>query len=344
MANIWRIHLRKGRGKEAISIGDYCIKNRVAAMGFRLKKHKDEIKNGNIVIKDYDDYEKYAKLEDVNYYSVRLLAQVQPGDFIWTRIDGIFYLAKINLNCEYHYNYTDEAFEKSACNESTNVDWKYIGDDTVVDTNIIKKERFERGQTFCRLFNPEDNRTNFDLALKYTQNIYNKNNRFLFGYKMKPTWGHYEKTEGYSFMIQENGKAVYDRFVMSGRQLSSESIQIENNIVTELKEYLHEKEPIINKLPRKTNNGSLDGAYDTFTFLGKSMTSLNARITPIIGIKSPKNEFEKQILSVLQAENDAIEIFLGGIDILKKSNTKFSVKNWEELGRYWRNDKDNMMK
>ena len=46
------------------------------------------------------------------------------------------------------------------------------------------------------------------------------------------------------------------------------------------------------------------------------------------------------MLSIYQAENNAIELFLGGIDILKKSNTKFSVKNWGELGRYWRKDSD----
>ena len=341
MANIWRIHLRKGSGKDGVPIGDYCIKNRVAAMGFRLKKHQDKIKNRDIIVRNYNDYENYAKLEDVNYYSVRLLAQeVKPGDFIWTRIDGIFYLAKINSNCEYHYNYSDEAFEKSACNELTNVDWKRIGDDTVVDTDIIKKERFARGQTLCRLFNPEDNRANFDLALKYTQNIYNKSEQFLFGYKVEPAYGCDEVTEGYSFMIQPDGTAVYNRFVMSGRQLSSETIQIENNIIAELKEYLCEKEPIIKKLPRETYNHSDDGAFNTFTFLGKSMTSLNATICPI---ESPKNEFEKQMIPVLQAENDAIEIFLGGINILKKSNTKFSVKSWEEF-EFWSIDEDSPAK
>lgn len=166
--------------------------------------------------------------------------------------------------------------------------------------------------------------------------------KFLFGYKMKPAWGHYEKTEGYSFMIQSDGKAVYNRFVMSGRQLSSETIQIEQNIVTELQQYLLERKSIIKNLPGSTNNGSLDGAYDTFTFLGESMTSLNPTIIPIT--ESPKNEYEKQMLSVYQAENNAIEIFLGGIEILKKSNIKFSAKSWEKFGRGWHRNKNNVAK
>ena len=172
--------------------------------------------------------------------------------------------------------------------------------------------------------------------------IMKKKDQVLFGYEMKPAWGCYEKTEGYSFMIHADGKAVYNRFVMSGRQLSSETIQIENNIVAELKEYLCEKEAMIKKLPVSTDNGSLDGAYDTFTFLGKSMTSLNPEIIPIT--KSPKNEYEKQMLSIYQAENNAIEIFLGGIEILKKSNIKFSAKSWEKFGRGWNRNKNNMAK
>ena len=52
---------------------------------------------------------------------------------------------------------------------------------------------------------------------------------------MMPVWGCYEVTEGYSFMVQSNGNAIYNRFVMSGRQLSTETIQIESDIVNELK-------------------------------------------------------------------------------------------------------------
>ena len=146
-----------------------------------------------------------------------------------------------------------------------------------------------------------------------------------------PAWGYDEVTEGYSFMIQTDGKAIYDRFVMSGRQISTETVQIESDIVTELKKYLCEKETIIKKLPTETYNHSCDGAFDTFTFLGKSMTSLNAMIT---SIENPKNEFEKQMIPILQAENDAIKVFIGGIDILKRSSHRFSVQSWEELGNW----------
>ena len=161
-----------------------------------------------------------------------------------------------------------------------------------------------------------------------------KKDQFLFGYEMMPTWGCYEVTEGYSFMIQSDGNATYNRFVMSGRQISTETIQIENDIINELKKYLLERKNIIKNLPKSTDNGSLDGAYDTFTFLGKSLTSLNATITPIVGIRSPKNEFEKQMIVALQAENDAIKVFIGGIDILKKSFHRFSAQSWEELGKW----------
>ena len=69
--------------------------------------------------------------------------------------------------------------------------------------------------------------------------IMKKKDQSLFGYKMMPAWGCDEVTEGYSFMIQTDGKAIYNRFVMGGRQLSTETILIETDIVAELKKYLY---------------------------------------------------------------------------------------------------------
>lgn len=168
----------------------------------------------------------------------------------------------------------------------------------------------------------------------------------LFGYEMMPAWGCYEVTEGYSFMIQSDGNAIYNRFVMSGRQLGSETIQIESDIVNELKKYLLERKSIIKNLPESTDNGSLDGCYDTFTFMGKSLTCLNAEIhnSEEDYIKFTRNtaKFMKGLGTItsestrqmLQAESAAVRIFLGGINILKKSSHRFSAQSWEELGNW----------
>ena len=175
MTNIWRIHLRKGGVGDSVSISDYCIHHMIAAMGWILnKKENDDIKNGKIIINSYQDYAKYAEKVYDKFDDVRRLAEeVKPGDFIWTRCDNIYYLAKVSENSKYHYNSSDAAIENDACNQLTNIEWKRIGDDQVVDTNIIKKEWFEQGQTLRRLINPEKNENSFKLALKYTQDIYN---------------------------------------------------------------------------------------------------------------------------------------------------------------------------
>ena len=211
MANVWRIHLRKGGAEGSVSIGNYCINHKIAAMGWILESKNADIKSGKITINSYTDYEYYAadvygKVHDVR----RLAEEVKPGDYIWTYYDKIYYLARVGTDSKYYYNASDEAIQNDACNQLTNIDWKAVGDCNIVDERITN--RLQRGCTLQRLFNPKTNKANFDFALKYTKNIYNKNNDFLFGYKIDPAWGCYEKTEGDSFMIQADGKAVYNRF------------------------------------------------------------------------------------------------------------------------------------
>ena len=130
-----------------------------------------------------------------------------------------------------------------------------------------------------------------------------KKDQSLFGYEMMPVWGCYEVTEGYSFMVQSNGNAIYNRFVMSGRQLSTETIQIESDIVNELKKYLLERKSIIKNLPESTDNGSLDGCYDTFTFMGKSLTCLNAEI------HNSEEDYEKYCQVHERSGNDNFRIY-----------------------------------
>ena len=90
----------------------------------------------------------------------------------------------------------------------------------------------------------------------------------------------------------------------------------------------------------------MDGCYDTFTFIGKSLTCLNAEIhnSEEDYIKFTRNtaKFMKGLGTItsestrqmLQAESAAVRIFLGGINILKKTSHRFSAQSWEELGNW----------
>ena len=172
MANIWRIHLRKGDAGDSVSIGNYCINHKIAAMGWGLNSKNADIQSGNITINSYKDYEYYAQMEGQSVNNVRRLAEeIKPGDFIWTRCNNIYYLAKVSEHSKYKYDPSDEAIENDACNQITNIEWKCIGDDKVIDTNIIRKEWFEQGQTLRKLIDPEKNKNNFELALKYSQDL-----------------------------------------------------------------------------------------------------------------------------------------------------------------------------
>ena len=166
----------KGGPKNTIPIHDYCFKNKIAAMGWGLDDKNADIKSGKISINSYADYEKYAANEykKRDFANVeRLACKAQPGDFIWTRANGEYYLAKISADSKYRYNYRDEAIENEACNELTNIDWKFVGDSNVVDTNIIN---YSQGPTFCQLIDPDkdENKNIFEKALEYTQKVYDK--------------------------------------------------------------------------------------------------------------------------------------------------------------------------
>lgn len=167
MVNVWRIHLRKGDAGTSVSIGAYCIKNRIAAMGWRLQNNDARIKN-------YRDYEICAKTEGTDYRQVKVLAEkIKPGDFIWTYYDKQYYLAKVGADSEYNYNLSDEAIRNDACNELTNVRWKAVGDCTTIDEIIITG--MQRGQTVRRICDPKKNKFNFERILEYSRNIYEKN-------------------------------------------------------------------------------------------------------------------------------------------------------------------------
>lgn len=119
MANVWRIHLVKDIPKSP-NYGEYCLKNNIAAIGWILDKYNDDIKAGKIKIESYSDYAKYAEKYRAKFDDVRRLAEeVKPGDFIRTRVNGKYYLAKVSVDSHYRYNFSDEALEYRACNELT---------------------------------------------------------------------------------------------------------------------------------------------------------------------------------------------------------------------------------
>ena len=173
MANVWRIHLIKDIPTSP-NYGGYCLRKRVAAMGWILGKYNDDIKAGKIKIETYSDYATYAakcfnKFDDVR----RLAEDVKPGDYIWTCVDKGYYIGKVSDRSHYRYNFSDEAIKYRACNELTDIHWQFVGTKKQIDERILK--RMERGQTFCRIF-AEDN-PNLAWVLEYTEKRYEQSRR-----------------------------------------------------------------------------------------------------------------------------------------------------------------------
>ena len=170
MANVWRIHLIKDIPTSP-NYGNYCLNNKVAAMGWILEKYNDDIKAGKIKIETYSDYAYYAAKCFNDFNDVRRLAEaIKPGDFIWTCVDKNYYLAKVSDKSHYRYNFSDEAIYYRACNELTNMEWKCVGDKNAVDENVRKT--FGRGQTLRRVF--AEKNLKFEFGLKYSEEVYNK--------------------------------------------------------------------------------------------------------------------------------------------------------------------------
>ena len=166
MVNVWRIHLQ-----ESPNYGEYCLKNNIAAMGWILEKYNDKIQSGEIKIENYADYASYAKKCHDKFNDVhRLAEEVKPGDFIWTCVNGKYYLAKVSSESKYHYNFSDEAIKYRACNELTNIFWKFVGERKDIDEKICKK--MEGYQTFRRLV--QENDPDLSAFLGYSDEIYEK--------------------------------------------------------------------------------------------------------------------------------------------------------------------------
>ena len=170
MAMVWRI-LLKSDLTDSPNYGGYCLKNKVVAMGWILDKLNPDIASGKIKISNFADFESYAKLEMDKYHDVRRLAkEIKAGDFIWTYVDGKYYLVQVAADSRYKYNADSEAVAYRACNQLTNIDWKCVGDRKAIDEKIFK--RLQRGTTLCRLFrlkNPD-----FAFGLQYTQEVFKK--------------------------------------------------------------------------------------------------------------------------------------------------------------------------
>ena len=163
MGTVWRLQTRTD-SKDGKKISTYCREESIAAVGWsinddQIKKYNaeafDKIQSIRASIKSKDFY--YKVLEEYNLFNIKAgkkivavetLERVKPGDYIWMRDNGIYYLGYVGNNLMYKYNPSD-ALEHDAANQIEDVDWKPIGDESQVPGVIATA--FIRGRTLQRV-------------------------------------------------------------------------------------------------------------------------------------------------------------------------------------------------
>lgn len=156
MTTIWRIQTNTSRG----DISQYCLDYNIAAVGWSLFG-EDRAKLNNL---NWVDYCKYADSK-YKYDNVKRLHEVNENDIIWMRSSGVYYMARVKDSSKWFFNNTEEAVEKDACNQLSDIEWEEIGDESEVPGALTTA--FIRGSTLQRI--------HMNGIRKYSELKYNKN-------------------------------------------------------------------------------------------------------------------------------------------------------------------------
>lgn len=164
MGTVWRLQTSTD-SNDSKKISTYCREQSIAAVGWsindnQIKKYNaeafDKIQSIRASIKSEDIY--YKVLEEYNLFNIKAgkkivavetLKRVKPGDYIWMRDNGIYYLGYVGNNLRYVYNPSIDALEHDAANQIEDVEWKPIGDESQVPGVIATA--FIRGRTLQRV-------------------------------------------------------------------------------------------------------------------------------------------------------------------------------------------------
>ena len=164
MGTVWRLQTSTD-SNDGKKISTYCREQSIAAVGWsindnQIKKYNaeafDKIQSIRASIKSEDIY--YKVLEEYNLFNIKAgkkivavetLKRVKPGDYIWMRDNGIYYLGYVGNNLRYVYNPSVDALEHDAANQIEDVEWKPIGDESQVPGVIATA--FIRGRTLQRV-------------------------------------------------------------------------------------------------------------------------------------------------------------------------------------------------
>ena len=164
MGTVWRLQTRTD-SNDGKKISTYCREKSIAAVGWsinddQIKEYNaeafDKIQSIRASIQSKDIY--YKVLEEYNLFNIKpgkkivaveTIKRVKPGDYIWMRDNGIYYLGRVNENSNFMYNCDKDALDFDAANQITGVKWERIGDESQVPGAVATA--FIRGRTIQRI-------------------------------------------------------------------------------------------------------------------------------------------------------------------------------------------------
>ncbi len=166
--NIWRLQTNTASDEER-KIADYCLENKIIAIGWSLKNLPNARENERANIITFDDYIKF--IVDYNVYGGKLNSNVKrfyydikTDDLIWMRSSGIYYLGRVTEESKWIFNTSDEARKFDAANQITNIQWYRIGDESCVPGAIATS--LIRGMTLQKIWK--------EGVFEYSQLIFNE--------------------------------------------------------------------------------------------------------------------------------------------------------------------------
>ena len=159
--NIWRLQTKTANNDSA-KIADYCRENNIIAIGWTLKLEKNELTKEEYdkkmlereQITTFEEYEAFIKNNDlygkkVNENVNRFYWHIKPNDLVWMRSKGVYYLGRVTEKSKWFFNTSQEAYDKDAANQYSDIEWHCIGDESNVPGVIATA--FIRGMTLQRI-------------------------------------------------------------------------------------------------------------------------------------------------------------------------------------------------
>lgn len=163
MTTVWRLHANTDSDDKK-KISGYMLEKNIMAIGWSLKdshleetikeedmdrvcKERNELKT----IVDYDKFcYKYKIYKNgVNANVIRFTREIEEGDLVWIRHDGIYYLGRFGSESTVGYYPSKENLENDACIQISNINWVPIGDESAVPGSVTTA--LISRLTFCRI-------------------------------------------------------------------------------------------------------------------------------------------------------------------------------------------------